>query len=98
MSVRAFESVAGGSVGVDELEEEAVEAGVGGELGMEAGGDDGPLAHEHRFALVTGEHLDAGADGLDAGRPDEHAVERGVEAGDVEIGLEAGELTAEAVA
>ena len=46
------------------------------QLGVERGGDDGALAHEHRAVLVAHEHLDAVADGLHDGSPDEHARER----------------------
>ena len=44
------------------------------------------------------QHLDAGADALDQRGPDEHGVERVVEPGDVEVGLEAVDLAAVAVA
>ena len=44
------------------------------------------------------EHLDGGAGGLDQRRPDEDAVERLAEPGDGQVGLEAVELAAIAVA
>ena len=83
---------------MDELDEPGVEAPVRRQLGMEGGRHDAALADEHGVILVPGQHLDGRADGLHPRGPDEHAVERLVEALDVEIGLEAVELAAVAVA
>ena len=69
------------------------------QLGMERGGHHAILAHEHRIAPVAGEHLHVRPRRLDSGSPDEHAVKRRpVEPGDIEVGLEAVELAAVAVA
>ena len=75
-----------------------MQAVVVGELWVEGGRHDAALAHEHGVILVPGEHLDGRSHRLDPRRPDEHAVERRVEAVDVEIGLEAVELAPVAVA
>ena len=48
-----------------QLDERAVQAGVGGELGMEAGCHQVAVAHEHRFVVIAREHLDAVTDRLD---------------------------------
>ena len=53
---------------VDELHERSVETGVVGEFGVEAGGQQSALAHEHRIAVVRREDLDVGTDRFDAGR------------------------------
>ena len=65
---------------------------------MEGGGHDAALADEHGIISCLASTSTAGPTDLDPRRPDEHAVERLVEAVDVEVGLEAVELAAVAVA
>ena len=83
---------------VDQLHERSVETGVGGEFGMEAGGQQVALTHEHRIAIVRRQDFDVGTDRFDAWGADEHAVERSLIAGEVEVGFEAVDLAAVAIA
>ena len=55
----------------DDVEEELVDAGVVGELGVEGGGEDVAGADEGGVAVAGGEGLDAGAGAGDAGGADE---------------------------
>ena len=48
-----------------------MEPRVAGQLRMERGDEEAPLAREHRMAVELGEHLDPRADLLDPRRPDE---------------------------
>ncbi len=68
------------------------------ELGMEGSDQEAALPEENRLSVELGEHLDVGRGARDAGRPDEHAAERLVLAGQLEIGFEAEDLTAVPVA
>ena len=65
---------------------------------MEAGSQQLTLTHEHRVTIVRGQDLDVRPDRLHARGPDEHPVEGRRVLGDDEIGLEAVDLAAVAVA
>ena len=71
-----------------------MDARVVGELGMEGSDQEAALPEEHRLAVEVGEHLDALSRGRYAGRADEDSSEWLVLSGQVEVGLEAGDLAA----
>src|ERR1700722_13681922 len=83
---------------LDGIEEERVEAGVVGQLGVKGDHEEAPLPRGHGMALERGEHLDPGADILDPRRPDEHCPQRRAQPRELEIGLERGDLATERVA
>src|SRR4051812_21791125 len=60
----------------DELQEALMHARVLGELGMERGDDEAPVADEHRLTVELGQHLDAVADVAHARGADEDAAQR----------------------
>ena len=60
----------------DEGEEELVNAGVGGELGVECGGEDVAGADEGGEAVAGGEGFDRGAGAGDARGADEDHLQR----------------------
>src|SRR5690348_8149629 len=79
--------------------EDRVETGVVGQLRMEGRGENRSLAHRHRVPLVARQHLYPGAVALDPGGADEDRAQRLVaDPLDLEVGLEALQLTAEGVA
>src|SRR5262245_59048602 len=80
------------------VDEQLVQPRVRGQLRVEGGDEEPALAREHGPALDLGEHLDARPDLLDPRRADEHGAEWLVLAGDVEVGLERGDLAAEGIA
>ena len=82
------------------LEEQLVQPGVVGQLRVErVPRAPAPGGSSTGSAVDLGQDLDAVADPLDDGRPDEHGVERrAVEPGDVEVGLERVDLAPEGVA
>src|SRR5689334_17139402 len=80
------------------FEKTLVEPRVAGQLGMERGDEEPPLAREHRPPVDLCEHLDARPDLLDPGRADEDRAHGLVLAGHVEIRLERGHLPPERVA
>ena len=61
-----------------------MDAGVARQFGMEGRHEDVALSAQHGPPLHLGEHLDGRTDPLDQGRPDEDAVERALEAVDLE--------------
>ena len=73
-----------------------MEPRVVGQLRMERGDEEAPLAREHRMPVVLGQHLDAGPDLLDPRRADEDGLDP-LAAGELEVGLERGDLAAEGV-
>ena len=73
-----------------------MEPRVVGELRVERGDEEPPLAREHRVPVVLGQHLDAGADLVDPRRADEHGLDR-LAARELELGLERRHLPAERV-
>ncbi len=73
-------------------------ARVAGQLGMEGRDQEASLPQEHGDAVVAREHLDVAAGIGDARCADEHSPHRLCVVAEVEIGLEAGELAAIAVA
>ena len=76
-----------------------MESEIVSELGVERTDGDRPLTAEHGPFADGGEHIHAGADTLDRGRPDEHGVEGTIdEPTDLEIGLERVTLAPERVA
>src|SRR6476661_1870865 len=80
------------------LQESLVHARVLRQLRVERGDEHAALAQQHRVALVLGQHLHARARLDDARRADEDAAQRLVLAGELEVGLEARDLAAVAVA
>src|SRR5215203_4177343 len=82
----------------DCVEEELVDAGVVGELGVEGSDQEASLPEKHGFAVELGEDLDVAARLVDSRGPDEDAAQRRLVAAELEIGLEAGDLTAVGVA
>src|SRR3984957_2938912 len=81
----------------DEIEEHFVQPRVGGQFRMESGHEEPAFPGEHRPAVHLGEHLDTGPDILDPRRADEHGAHRLALTGDIEIGLERRDLTAERI-
>ena len=59
-----------------EIEKQLVEPRVVGQLRMERGDEEAPLAREHRMAVDLGQHLDVRADLLDPRRADEDGAQR----------------------
>src|SRR5437762_10400753 len=80
-----------------QLQKTLVETRVLGQLRMERGDEEAPLSREHRVALHRREHVDLRPDVLDPRRTDEDRVDRLRLPLDVEVGLEARDLTAERV-
>ena len=70
----------------------------GRELGVEGGGHDPPLAHQHRLAGVPAEHLDVGAERAEARGADEDGLDGAAERRRVDARLERVDLAAEGVA
>ena len=69
-------------MGLDEVEEELVDAGVAAEFRMEGGGHQVTVADEHWIIAATGEDLDLRSDSGDAGSSDEDHLQRfGAEGG-----------------
>ena len=73
-------------------------ARVVGQLRVERRDQEAPLPQQHGHAVVAGEHLDVGAGVRHPRRADEHAAQRLAVVAQVEVGLEARELAAVAVA
>src|SRR3954470_6160048 len=82
----------------DQVQERLVNSRIVGQLRVERRHDDAPLAHEDRLAAELGEHLDLRPGVAHARGADEDAAERPRVAGDLEVGLEAGDLPAVGVA
>src|SRR5437868_5093049 len=82
----------------DRVQEQLVDASIVGQLGVEGGDEDPPVAREHRAAVDLGEHLDARADLFEPGGADEDGPQRLVAVPEVEIRLEARDLAPERVA
>src|SRR4051794_24060976 len=80
------------------VQEHLVDASVVGQLRMERGNEQPPLAREHRVTVDLGQHLDVRADVLEPWSADEHRTQRLVAVADVEIRLEARDLAPERVA
>src|SRR6185437_15010713 len=80
------------------FQEQFVQPGVVGQLRMERGDEEPPLAREHRATVDLGEHLHPGPDVIDPRRPDEDGAHRRVEPDHGQVGLERCDLTAERVA
>src|SRR6187401_1315751 len=79
---------------LDELEKAFVDAGVVGQLRMERGDDESPLAQQHGLTVELRQHLDVLPDVSDARRPDEDPTQRLFVARERKIGLEARDLAA----
>jgi hypothetical protein len=79
----------------DDVKEELVDAGVGGEFGVEGGGEQAALADEGRGTVAGGEGFNAGADARDARGADEDHLERA--AGEGGVGGEDGGVVLAAV-
>ena len=80
-----------------EVQEELVDARVVGQLRVERGDEDPPVAREHRMAVDLGENLDVGPRVFDPRRADEDGAHRLVAVAEVEIGFERVHLAAEGV-
>ena len=72
-------------------------ARVVGQLRVERGDEDAPIAREHRMAVDLGENLDVGPRVLDPRRADEDGAHGLVAVAQVEVGLERVHLAAERV-
>src|SRR5580765_3325525 len=81
----------------DLLEEQFVQTGVVGQLRMERRDEESTLAGQDRMAVDLGEHLHAGPDFVDPRGTDEDRAQRPVVAGELEVGLERGDLAPEGV-
>src|SRR5262245_6949707 len=81
----------------DLLEEQFVQTGVVGQLRMERRDEESALAGQDWMAVHLGEHLDFGPDLLDPRGADEDRAQRPALAGEVEVGLERGDLAPEGV-
>src|SRR5512142_2484240 len=81
-----------------DVQEALVDARVVGQLRVEGGDEEPPLARQHRMTVEDGEHVHVGPRVLEPRRPDEDGAKRLVPVPDVEIGLEAVHLAAERVA
>jgi hypothetical protein len=80
------------------LEEQTVQTILARQLGVEREREDPALTHGDRVPVDLGQDLDARAVLRDPGRADENGVHRtALYAGDVEVGLEGVQLTAEGV-
>src|SRR6188508_1564681 len=82
----------------DCVEEELVDARVVGELGVEGSDQEAALPEEDRLAVELGQDFDVGAGRFDLRGADEHASERLVLSGQMEVGFEAEDLAAVRVA
>src|SRR5262245_21609648 len=80
-----------------EIQKPCVEPRVVGELRVERGDEEASLAREHRVPFDLGQHLHVRAGVLDPWRADEDGAQRLVLAGDVEVGLERGDLAPEGI-
>src|SRR4051794_15589056 len=80
------------------VQEQLVDPRVVGQLRVERGDEDAPLAREHAVPVDLGQHLDLRPRLLDPRRADEHRAHRLVAVTDVEIRLEAANLAPERVA
>ena len=76
------------------LQEHLVQACVWRDLWMEGRDHDVPLTCENRHVIVRGQHLYVGAGRLYLRCPDEHRVERTIQPGHRDVGLEAVDLAA----
>src|SRR6187402_747770 len=76
-----------------QFEEPLVHARVVGQLGVERREQEASVADEHGLAVVLREHLDACADLAHARRPDEDAAQLVIVPHEVEVGLEARDLS-----
>src|SRR5262245_38480832 len=87
-----------------EIEKQLVEPRVVGQLRMERGDEEAPLAREHRMPVDLRQDLDSLSDVFDPRRADEHGAQRPRvpeklrQPGDVEVGLERRDLTSEGIA
>src|SRR4051794_24758733 len=79
------------------FQESLMQPRVAGQLGVEGGDEELPLAREHRVPVDLGEHLDVRPDVLHPRRPDEDRGQRCRLAGDSELRLEGGDLAPEGV-
>src|SRR5581483_1570580 len=75
------------------VQEQLVDARVVGQLRMEGGDEQTPVAREHRMAVDLRQHLDLRAGVGDPRRADEDRAHRLVAVADVEVGLERMHLT-----
>src|SRR4051794_30833874 len=80
-----------------EVEKQLVDPRVAGELRVECGDEEAPLARQHRMPVDLGQHLDARPRLLDPRGADEDGAQRPLVAGDGEVGLERRDLTPEGV-
>src|SRR5687767_3939575 len=74
------------------LDEALVHSCVLGQLRVERGDEHPPLAEEHRFTIVLGEHLDLGSCLTHARGANEHSAQRDDFVLELEVGLEARHL------
>src|SRR5262249_22511779 len=81
-----------------EVEEEFVHTGVVGQLGVERGDHEPPLAEKHRLAVEFCQHLHFRSGFAHARRADEDAAQRAGVTVQLEVGLEARHLTPVGVA
>src|SRR5215467_8850778 len=81
-----------------QIQEPLVDARVVGQLRVEGGDEETSLARQHRVAVDLREHLDIRPRLVEPRCPDEDRAQRLVSVIDLEIGLEAPDLTAERVA
>src|SRR6476469_2263906 len=81
-----------------DVQEPLVDASIVGQLRVEGGDKEPPLARQHRVAVDLGEHLDVRPRLLEPRRADEDSAQRLVAVPDVEVGFEALDLAAERVA
>src|SRR5690242_18029998 len=81
----------------DDVQEPLVNARVVGQLRVEGRDEEPSLARQHRMAVDLREHLDVGPRLLEPRRPDEDRAQRLVAVSDVEVRLEAADLTPECV-
>src|SRR5215218_1107299 len=77
-----------------QLQEPLVHAGVVGQLRMERRYEKAPFTHQYRLAVQLGEHLDLGPGLAHTRRTDEDTAQRLVLPFELEIGLEARDLSA----
>src|SRR5262249_2010751 len=81
----------------DLLEEQFVQTGVVGQFRVERRDEEAALAGQDWMAVDLGEDLDVGPDLLDPRRADEDGAQRPALAGELEVGLERGDLAPEGV-
>src|SRR4051812_37316394 len=79
------------------IQEQLVDPCVVGQLRMERGDEDPPVAREDRMAVHAREHLDTRPRLVDPRRADEHRPNRLVAVPDIDVGLEAPHLAAERI-